>query len=158
MIRPTLDHFPNGSRFTPLLIKACAEKTFELTSTRRLQISCVSRVNQQSGVYLGQVPPPGLQCVGPYGDWSMDLIGLQEINQLQARHKNKIKLNFYFEMFIKGPLFLPPSVMLIGHYKPFQNLNYLSYSDIIHGSVHPDVRWIVHQIISWHSPRGRLVA
>ena len=26
MIRPTLDHFPNGSRFTPLLIKACSEK------------------------------------------------------------------------------------------------------------------------------------
>lgn len=99
MIRPTLDHFPNGSRFTPLLIKACAEKnkkTMALMSTCRLQMSCVSQVNQCSGAHLGQVPPPGLQCVGPDGDWSLDLICLQEIHQLVAKHKNKVKQNVYF--------------------------------------------------------------
>ena len=85
-------------------------------------MSDVSRVNRESrctGVYLGQVSPSGLQGVGPYGDWSLDLIGLQEIDQLQARHKFKLKPNFHFSMSIKGPLFLLTGVMFI---KPFQHL------------------------------------
>lgn len=80
MTRPTLDHFPKGSRLTPLLIRACVNRKKKVIFHIHfeLQIQVIILI-----LHLRQVSPPGFKGIGPNGDRPLNFVGLQKIYKLK---------------------------------------------------------------------------